>query len=289
MQTIESFLEQDIPMFLDGFEQTAESSRASVDEINSLLTHDYHKQVHSALHTGTFHAVPATDFPMVKTINIFQNINQPLIPPKIERPIIQNTPELVSKFPEEAEIEVTKEVEREVQKIIPEDKKSDPALDVKFLERNLGSTKKEDLVIYVQAIIALEEKNKQEAVSLFYSLAKKYPKNLALRIRLQDALLLPGQDIPLPKIYLSVKENHKHIEKKNIIVKPKLVDRKNILLPKETVVSVKPSTGLELYVQAVQAIKSHDKDTAVKLLTVLTNQSPNNIAFKLRLQEATRM
>ena len=48
MQTIDAFLEQDIPLFLDTFEQNREKSEASEDEINNLLGQEYQKRVHQA-------------------------------------------------------------------------------------------------------------------------------------------------------------------------------------------------------------------------------------------------
>lgn len=279
MQTLDSFLDQDIPLFLDTFEENREKSEASEDEINKLLGHDYQRKVHKALHHGSFGAIPSKEYPMIKTTNIFTSM------PKELKPMIDQA--VKEALNDEAPVS-----EKEIADIIPEDKKADPTFDPKSLLRTLGSTRREDLVIYVKAIIALENKDKKEAVPLFYSLARKYTRNLAFRIRLQDALLLPGEAIPLPALPKPVKESlpKKKVEevKKPITVKSKSTQTFKV---KKTTPENKPSSTdqTDPYVEAVEAIKKGDKDSAVNLLKELIRSKPNNLAFKLRLQEALEL
>jgi hypothetical protein len=278
MQTLDTFLDHDIPLFLDTFEKNREKSEASEDEINRLLGHDYQRKVHHALHHGSFGAIPSTVYPMIKTTHIFTSIPKPLL---------QSTPTLLS----DDSTSETFVSEEEIADIIPEDKKSDPTFDPKSLLRTLGSTRKEDLLIYVKALIALENKDKKEAVPFFYSLAVKYPRNLAFRIRLQDALLLPGEAISLPKLPKPVKES---LEKQKVKLKQNvIVDRKSpngFTVNKNDVVAKEYSTKhLDPYARAVEAIRNGDKDSAVNLLKELIRSRPNNLAFKLRLQEALEL
>jgi len=264
MQTLDTFLDQDIPIFLDTFEQNMAKSKASEDEINRLLGHEYQRNVHKALYHGSFGEIPSKDYPMIKTTNIFTAMPK-YLDPSLDKPVKEN-------LNDEASVS-----EKEIEDLIPKEKKSDPAFDPKSLLRTLGSTRREDLIIYVKAIIALENKDKKEAVSLFYSLARKYLRNLAYRIRLQDALLLPGEAIPLPALPKPVKKSSpkKKVEE---VKKSVIEDSKS-----------PPKDPVDPYIGALEAIKKGDKDSAVNLLKELIRSKPNNLAFRLRLQEALEL
>lgn len=284
MQTLDTFLDKDIPTFLDNFKQNKEKSEASEAEIKSLLGNEYQKNVHKAINNGSFVELPSKNYPVIKTTNIFTEIPKPL-----KTNNVHVTKEFSKKNSSNDDIPIS---EKEIKDIIPKNKKEDSTFNPKYLLRTLGSTKREDLVIYVKALVALENKNKKDAVSLFYSLARKYLRNLAFRIRLQDALLLPGEAIPLPALPKPVKESSlkKKVEK---VKKTVTVDNKSLqtFKIKKTTLAKKssPKNYLAPYVEAVEAIKKRDKDSAVNLLNELIRSKPNNLAFRLRLQEALKL
>lgn len=313
MDELDAFLEKDIPLFLDTFEQTKVKHVASEDEINKLLSHDYQKRVRSALTQGSFQHIPTQDFPFIKTLNIFES-HAPIMAQEVHVSDSASTQvdhmsvESANITAESATVQSPEVVsEQDVETIIPEDKRDDPTFDPKSLLRTLGSTRKEDLGNYVRAIIALEDKDKQEAVSLFYSLAHKYPRNIAFRIRLQDALLLPGEAIVLPSLPKASRSTKKvsneslaktETSKSDPVQEVNEEPKEDYKKPKQSNFDKKPVSKetstitqeiKDPYQKALQAIKEGDKDSAVNLLKDLIRSKPNNLAFRLRLQEALEL
>ncbi len=121
-----------------------------------------------------------------------------------------------------------------------------------------GIDNSSDLEKYVMAIKAIHRYDNSTAVHILYDLIKTYPRNIALKIRLQDALLLEEGVTPIPKS----------------------TSDKVLTFSSEEHAS---------YIQALKALGAKNKQLSLSLLISLANKHPESDMIQLRLREASHL
>ncbi len=227
MESIEQFLDQDIPLFLDGFANEKKVSAAEADEISSLLKSPSSKDMSlsSSKNTSIEKTTNLMSSPEIKanTINISVNkletntttdsvdnkssssaaddlFDVPIPKHPISKAPIKNPSSVLVPKSLPDKIKISKPVKHLSEEDIKRIRSERP--------EQIGINK--NLDDYVTALIALEKKDKPLAVSSFYLLAKKFPNNIAILTRLHDALHLKGEEIiipPIPKLTKSKKQS----------------------------------------------------------------------------------
>jgi len=249
---LDTFLERDIVEYLDRFVKETKDY-ASEEEINSLLKmKKHHAEVLKALDNKEVSRplrVLQKDFCLVKTVNFFKSTKKKLEPKSIP------APQAAVHSPEE---EKKKE---ELKKQYPE-----------LVLPQGGQYTYDYLKKYVLALLAIERRDRTTALKYLFDLYKHYPKNIAVQIRMQEAL---------------------ELDKK---AKPRTDSKSSFSTHGLTAVSSSSQKQLshnpidmKKYVAALQAIKDGNKETALKLFNELKNIYPTNLAVKLHLQEAIKI
>lgn len=257
---LDTFLERDIVEHLDLFVKE-KKDYASEEEINSLLKiKKYHAEVLDALDNKEVSRplrVYQKGLHLAKTANFFEDEKKKIEPKAlpVSQPVPKPSSQTVVPSPEE---EKKKE---ELKKQYPEI----------VLPQGAQYTY-EYLKKYVLALLAIERRDRETAVKYLFDLYKHYPKNIAVQIRMQEALELDKQ----AKLHADSKHS----------------------FPTHGSTAVSSSSQKQLshnpidlkkYVSALQAIKDGNKETAVKLFNELKSIYPTNLAVKLHLQEATKI
>jgi len=249
---LDTFLERDIVEYLDRFVKE-KKDYASEEEINSLLKiKKYHAEVLEAVDNKEVSRplrVLQKNFCLVKTVNFFESKKKKLEPKVIP------TPQAAVHSPEEEQKK--EELKKQYPKIV--------------LPQGAQYTY-DYLKKYVLALLAIERRDRATAVKYLFDLYKDYPKNIAVQIRMQEAL---------------------ELDKK---AKPRTDS--NSSFPTHGLTAVSSSSQKQLshnpidlkkYIAALQAIKDGNKETALKLFNELKNIYPTNLAVKLHLQEAIKI
>jgi len=304
MESIEQFLEQDIPFFLDNFANNQKKSAAEEDEINSLLKPTdkikSNKQEKTKEPTKTIKTENINVIVEKKIIKQDENQenNKKENDNNLETKNLEINPlnnNKINSQDKKAEHEETSIKNKEkITKINEKNKAKEIILDQKKIDKIIEESAtrldvKPSIDDYVKALIAYEKKDKELAVALFYSLAKKHPRNISILTRLKDSLKLKGPEIKLPKINIKqtkdMMNQQKHetekTETKKIIIKTEIKEEK------ETQTNI--TNSLEQYVEGMEAIKKHEKEKAIKIFNELVKKHPKNISFKLKLQKALKM
>lgn len=259
---LDEFLQHDIAAFLDAYTRSGGHDYASEEEINTLLNKSwYQDDVSAALDnkevSRPFIPLQASYVP-IKRVNLFE--------------------ESASKPKPESQNDVLTEKEKKQQEMrrLELEQKKKERLQKQFPTITLPSGSQytyEYLKKYVMAIIALEKKDKEMAVSNLEDLHKHYPKNIAVMIRLQEARDLPDRfssssthSSSLPSFPADA--SHSSADADNLSHDPEDMKR---------------------YVAALQAIKNKDKEEAIRLLSDLKKRYAGNAALQLHLVEANNL
>ncbi len=248
---LETFLEKDIVEYLEVFSKE-KSNLAGEDETNSLLKSRKYSDIVLDAFDDKNKVRPLFNlqnhFHLANPVNLFEkDIVKKEITPPIQVPVLSDDADLSDKELNEKKIKDEQRKE-ELKKLYP------------HIVLPQGSQYTyEYLRKYVLALLAIEREDRTSAVKILYDLYKHYPKNLAVQIRMQEALKLELSPPPPQKS------------------------------PRSTDVLLKSSMNMHEYVQGLKALRAGDKDTAIKLFTTLKNAYPKNLAVKLRLQDAMKI
>lgn len=173
----------------------------------------------------------------------------------------------------------------------------------KYIQKEYEKIQKEKDRIIKETIDSLKNENKIYLEKLRIEILKRISNlvssNNNIRVLEHEMESLNKVENEIKKI--SHQDDKKYLEKDNIIKKSNMIRKNNPekkVTPDENIVDAFNTEDVSVktvknhdskYLDAVAAIKQNNKGLALKLLTELAKEKPNNVAIKVRLKEALKL
>jgi TolA-binding protein len=289
---LDIFLEDDIPVFLDGFEEHRNTNVAE-SEINQLLTPmQQEAQTQEATNASSS---PQFDFDPDKIL-------------RMDKPLKLQVENVVLQMGDEQQSYSSHKHAGTTHATSSLPSPDHPDVIPELFHKAKNATTADQMHMYSKALAYIDQGKRHEAVSLLAGLSAKFPHNLAYRTRLYDALRLPGgqkkEDSSLPETSpvdspapsLSESTDTKELEREfdqeaeREISQQAKKDSSDAItkhaVPKD-ISDLRRERMLNQYVEAVHLLHSGKQKEAKELFLDLARQNPHNLAIHLHLQELT--